>query len=108
MKNRWLTGFVAAIGLSGVAFGVAAMDPLYLPLVGIAGGTAEVPTKSCGVKCNGVWVHVNTCATIQTCCGYHCCVCGTSSATCCNAGEHCSWNGVGTPPAIYCIDDNEN
>jgi hypothetical protein len=107
MKKRWLSGIVAAIGLCGVAFGVVALEPLYQPLAGIASGTSQAPTISCGVKCNGVWVHVNTCSSLQTCCGWHCCACGTSSATCCHPGQHCSWNGVGAPPAIYCID-NEN
>lgn len=61
---------------------------------------------SCGAYCDGIWKHVNTCYGNQTCCGYIYCSSGVSQGTCCNTGQHCSWNGTGKPGAIYCINNS--
>ncbi len=95
---------VLSIGTVGMAAASGMDEEQALPLVkgDPVEGFGEAGFK-CGAMCNGVFIHVVTCYGSQTCCGYHYCSTGNSQGTCCNAGQTCSWNGVGKPGAIYCI-----
>lgn len=102
MKNRLVGILAAVLGCATIAM---ASDPIEVPDPLIADGYTGVEEApfSCGTRCNGVWKHVVTCYGNQTCCGYYYCSNGHGQGTCCNPGQSCSWNGVGTPGAIYCI-----
>lgn len=105
MKNRMMAILVGVLGLAGVAMGFASMDEQALALTE-NGKTGEgLKPFTCGAYCDGVWKVVNTCYGNQTCCGYIYCSSGVMQGTCCNTGQHCSWDGTGTPGAIYCIND---
>lgn len=107
--KRLLGGvLVGILGFAAVGMAVASVDEEEQALALIDQGKTGVEEAgfSCGAYCDGVWKHVNTCYGNQTCCGYIYCSSGVSQGTCCNTGQHCSWNGTGKPGAIYCINNS--
>jgi len=107
MKNRLLSAFVGAVGLSGIALGFASMDEQALALKDMGKTGEEFASFSCGAYCDGEWKHVKTCWGNQICCGYIYCSTGVSQGTCCNpATQRCNWDGTGRPPAIQCLSNS--